>query len=129
MVSNLKRKKLLYLFFGIFAIAFSIFMLIKQFEVTVSCVPNEDNSAVQMIAQNATIDEITLKYNNGILQVEPESKQLSINDKGVEYIRVHYTDRNNNQHHVDFEIVVSEYNAISVSKLNAVGQQIEFHTY
>ena len=113
MVSNLKRKKLLYLFFGIIAIAFSIFMLIKQFEVTVSCVPNEDNSAVQMIAQNATIDEITLKYNNGILQVEPESKQLSINDKGVEYIRVHYTNRNNNQHYVDFDIVVSEYNAMA----------------
>ena len=125
----MKRKKLLYLFFGIFAIAFSIFMLIKQFEVTVSCVPNEDNSFVQMIAKNATIDEITLKYNNGILQVEPESKQLSINDKGVEYVRVHYTDRNNNQHYVDFEIVVSEYNAISVSKLNALGQQIEYHTY
>ncbi len=129
MVNYLKRKKLLYVFFGFLVTAFGIFMLINQFEATVSCVPNEDNSAVQMIAKYATIDEIALKYNNGILQVEQGSQLLSIHGEGVEYVRVYYTDRKSTQHHVEFEIVVSEYNTISVSKLNALGQQIEYHTY
>ncbi len=110
-------------------IAFGIYTLINQFEDTVSCIPNEDKSAVQLISKYVTIDEIALKYNNGVLQVEQGLQVLSIHGKGAEYIRVYYTDRKSTQHHVDFEIVVSEYNAISVSKLNALGQQIEFHTY
>ena len=125
----MKRKKLLYVVFGLLVAAVGIFILINQFEATVSCVPNEDNSAVQVITRNATIDEIALKYNNGLLQVEQGLQLLSIHGEGVEYVSVYYTDRKSTQYHVDFEIVVSEYNAISVSKLNAVGQQIEFHTY
>ncbi|MCD8086128.1 MAG: hypothetical protein LUF28_07385 [Clostridiales bacterium] len=128
-MNDLRRKKWLYLFFGLPVIVFGIFMSIKQFEATVSCVPDEDNSAVQMIAKHAAIDEITLKYDNGILQVEQGLQLLSIHGEGVEYVRVYYTDRKSTRHYVDFEIVVSEYNAISVSKLNALGQQTEYHTY
>lgn len=129
MVNHLKRKQIVAVSLGFLMIAFCAFMLMKQFEVTVSCVPNEDNSAVKIIAKNVTIDEIALKYNSGILQVEQGTQLLSINGKGVEYVRVYYTDRNNNQHYVDFAIVVSEFNAVSISKLNALGLEIEFHTY
>ncbi len=115
--------------FGLLVAAIGIFMLMNQFKATVSCVPNEDHSAVQLIAKYAAIDEIDLKYNDGILQVEQGLQLLSIHGEGVEYVRVYYTDRKRTQRHVDFEIVISENNAIGVSKLNAIGQQIEYHTY
>lgn len=128
-VSYMKCKKTLYVVVAFLMTVFGIFMLINHFEATVSCVPNEDNSAIQMITKYVTIDEIDLKYNNGILQVEQGLQLLSIHSEGVEYVRVYYTDRNSTKHHVDFEIVISENNAIGVSKLNALGQQIEYHTY
>ncbi len=129
MVSYMKCKKTLYVVVAFLMTVFGIFMLINHFEATVSCVPNENNSAIQMISKYVTIDEIDLKYNNGILQVEQGLQLLSIHSEGVEYVRVYYTDRNSTKHHVDFEIVISENNAIGVSKLNALGQQIEYHTY
>ena len=82
-----------------------------------------------MIAKYATIDEIALKYNNGILQVEQGSQLLSIHGEGVEYVRVYYTNRKNIQRFVDFEIVVSQYNTVSITKYNSVGQQVDYNAY
>lgn len=116
-------------FLGVLAIALGAFVIMKGFQETVLCIPNDNKSAVQITAKNVTIEEITLKYNSGVLHPEENSQLLSINDVGVEYVRVYYRDHSNNQSHVEFEIVVSEFNAVSITKLNALGQQIDFHTY
>ena len=61
----MKRRKLLYTFLGFLALIFGAFALMKQWEVKVSCVPNEERTAICLIAQNAQIDAITLKYDAG----------------------------------------------------------------
>lgn len=96
---------------------------------TVLCIPNKDNSRIQISAQAGTIDNVRLKYNSGILQLEDQSWILNVKDNGVEYVRVHYTDSENNQHFIDFEIVISEPNSVCISKLNELGQQIEYNVY
>lgn len=128
-MSYLKRCRSFVVFFAFIVIGFGIFLLIKQFKVSVLCVPNEENLSIQIVAENAEINGISLKYNNGLLRLDEGAQTLTINGEGTEYIRVYYIDCNNRQHYLDFEIVVSEGNAISISKLNALGQQIEYHTY
>ena len=46
---------MLYAVFGFLVAAFDIFILIDQFEATVSCVPDDNDSVVQMIAKNVLI--------------------------------------------------------------------------
>ena len=125
----MKRKKYVVLFLVLSVIALLSLVLIRQATPSVSCVPNEDNSAVQITVKNAKIGEITLKYNNGILQTEQGSQLLSIHGEGVEYVRVYYTNRKNIQRFVDFEIVISQYNTVSITKFNSVGQQVDYNAY
>ena len=54
---------------------------------------------------------------------------MSIHGEGVEYVRVYYTNRKNIQRFVDFEIVVSQYNTVSITKYNSVGQQVDYNAY
>ena len=63
------------------------------------------------------------------MQTEQGSQLLSIHGEGVEYVRVYYTNRKNIQRFVDFEIVVSQYNTVSITKYNSVGQQVDYNAY
>lgn len=96
----------------------------------ISCVPNDNKTVLEVKTNNATLDYITLKYDNGILQCEDRSNYtLQIKAEGIEYISVYYTDYKGEQHSTDFEIVISQYNSIAISKLNGLGQQVDFKTY
>ena len=89
----MERRKLLYTVLGLLALIFGAFALMKQWEVKVSCVPNEERTAIRLIAQNAQIDAITLKYDDGFLQLKQETGELSIRGCGTEYVRIDYLDR------------------------------------
>ena len=107
-------------FLGVLAIVLGSLVIMRGFQETVVCIPNDNKSTVYITAKNVTIEEITLKYDNGVLCPEQNLELLHINNVGVEYVRVYYRDHNNNRTHVDFEIVVSEFNAVSITKLNAL---------
>lgn len=79
----MKRRKLLYTFLGLLALVFGVFALMKQWEAKVSCVPSEERTAIRLIAQNAQIDAITLKYDDGFLQLKQETGELSIRGCGT----------------------------------------------
>ena len=116
----MKRRKLLYTFLGLLALIFGAFALMKQWEVKVSCVPNEERTAICLIAQNAQIDAITLKYDDGFLQLKQETGELSIRGCGTEYVRIDYLDRSGEQYHTDFKIDASA-NSLLIARLNAAG--------
>ena len=116
----MKRRKLLYTFLGLLALIFGAFALMKQWEVKVSCVPNEERTAICLIAQNAQIDAITLKYDDGFLQLKQETGELSIRGCGTEYVRIDYLDRSGERHHTDFKIDASA-NSLLIARLNAAG--------
>lgn len=116
----MKRRKLLYTFLGLLALIFGAFALMKQGEVKVSCVPNEERTAIRLIVQNAQIDAITLKYDDGFLQLKQETGELSIRGCGTEYVRIDYLDRSGERHHTDFKIDASA-NSLLIARLNAAG--------
>ncbi len=105
----------------------SIYM--RYTSASILCIPNENRTRIDVIAENATITEIALKYDNGILHINDEETSLQINSEGTEYIRVYYLDRSKGQHYVDFEIVISQYHSITISEMNALGQQVNYHNY
>lgn len=116
----MKRRKLLHTFLGLLALIFGAFALMKQWEAKVSCVPNEERTAIRLIAQNAQIDAITLKYDDGFLQLKQETGELSIRGCGTEYVRIDYFDRSGERHHTDFKIDASA-NSLLIARLNAAG--------
>ena len=116
----MKRRKLLYTFLGLLALIFGAFALMKQWEAKVSCVPNEERTAIRLIAQNAQIDAITLKYDDGFLQLKQETGELSIRGCGTEYVRIDYLDCSGERHHTDFKIDASVHSLL-IARLNAAG--------
>lgn len=116
----MKRRKLRYTFLGLLALIFGVFALMKQGEAKVSCVPNEERTAIRLIVQNAQIDAITLKYDDGFLQLKQETGELSIRGCGTEYVRIDYLDRSGEQHHTDFKIDASAHSLL-IARLNAAG--------
>ena len=116
----MKRRKLLYTFLGLLALIFGAFALMKQWEVKVSCVPNEERTAIRLIVQTAQIDAITLKYDDGFLQLKQETGELSIRGCGTEYVRIDYLDRSGERQHTDFKIDASAHSLI-IARLNAAG--------
>ena len=116
----MKRRKLLYTFLGLLALIFGAFALMKQWEAKVSCVPNEERTAICLIVQNAQIDAITLKYDDGFLQLKQETGELSIRGCGTEYVRIDYLDCSGERHHTDFKIDASAHSLL-IARLNAAG--------
>ena len=124
----MKRRKRLYAILGFLALIFGTFALMKQGEAKVSCVPNEERTAIRLIAQNAQIDAITLKYDDGFLQLKQETGELSIRGCGTEYVRVDYLDRSGERYHTDFKIDASEHSLL-IARLNAAGIEEESRAY
>ena len=116
----MKRRKRLYAILGILALVFGTFALMKQGEAKVSCVPNEERTAIRFVVQNAQIDAVTLKYDDGFLQLKQETGELSIRGCGTEYVRIDYLDRSGERYHTDFKIDASA-NSLLIARLNAAG--------
>lgn len=116
----MKRRKRLYAILGILALVFGTFALMKQGEAKVSCVPNEERTAICLVAQNAQIDAVTLKYDDGFLQLKQETGEMSIRGCGTEYVRIDYLDRSGERYHTDFKIDASA-NSLLIARLNAAG--------
>ena len=81
-----------------------------------------------MIAKNAQIDAITLKYDDGFLQLKQETGELSIRGCGTEYVRIDYLDRSGERHHTDFKIDASAHSLL-IARLNAAGIEEESRAY
>ena len=124
----MKRRKRLYAILSLLALIFCAFALMKQGEAEVSCVPNEERTAIRLIAQNAQIDAVTLKYDDGFLQLERETGELSIRGCGTEYVRIDYLDRSGERHHTDFKIDASAHSFL-IARLNAMGIEEESRAY
>ena len=124
----MKRRKRLYAILGLLALVFGTFALMKQGEAKVSCVPNEERTAIRLVAQNAQIDAITLKYDDGFLQLEQETGELSIRGCGTEYVRIDYLDRSGERYHTDFKIDASAH-SLFIARLNAAGLEEESRAY
>ncbi len=124
----MKRRKRLYAILGILALVFGTFALMKQGEAKVSCVPNEERTAICLVAQNAQIDAVTLKYDDGFLQLKQETGEMSIRGCGTEYVRIDYLDRSGEQYHTDFKIDASA-NSLLIARLNAAGIEEESRAY
>ena len=124
----MKRRKRLYAILSLLVLIFCAFALMKQGEAKVSCVPNEERTAIRFVAQNAQIDAITLKYDDGFLQLERETGELSIRGCGTEYVRIDYLDRSGERHHTDFKIDASA-NSLLIARLNAAGIEEESRAY
>ena len=124
----MKRRKRLYAILGILALVFGTFALMKQGEAKVSCVPNEERTALCLFAQNAQIDAVTLKYDDGFLQHKQETGEMSFRGCGTEYVRIDYLDRSGEQYHTDFKIDASA-NSLLIARLNAAGIEEESRAY
>ena len=124
----MKRRKRLYAILGILALVFGTFALMKQGEAKVSCVPNEERTAICLVAQNAQIDAVTLKYDDGFLQLKQETGEMSIRGCGTEYVRIDYLDRSGERHHTDFKIDASAHSLL-IARLNAAGIEEESRAY
>lgn len=124
----MKRRKRLYAILGILALVFGTFALMKQGEAKVSCVPNEERTAICLVAQNAQIDAVTLKYDDGFLQLKQETGEMSIRGCGTEYVRIDYLDRSGERYHTDFKIDASA-NSLLIARLNAAGIEEESRAY
>ena len=124
----MKRRKRLYAILGILALVFGTFALMKQGEAKVSCVPNEERTAICLVAQNAQIDAVTLKYDDGFLQLKQETGEMSIRGCGTEYVRIDYLDRSGERYHTDFKIDASAHSLL-IARLNAAGIEEESRAY
>ena len=124
----MKRRKRLYAILGFLALIFGTFALMKQGEAKISCVPNEERTAIRLVAQNAQIDAVTLKYDDGFLQLKQETGELSIRGCGTEYVRIDYLDRSGERYHTDFKIDASA-NSLLIARLNAAGIEEESRAY
>ena len=124
----MKRRKRLYAILGLFALIFGAFALMKQGEAKVSCIPNEERTAIRLVAQNAQIDAVTLKYDDGFLQLKQETGELSIRGYGTEYVGIDYLDRSGERRHTDFKIDASA-NSLLIARLNAAGIEEESRAY
>ena len=124
----MKRRKRLYAILGLFALIFGAFALMKQGEAKVSCIPNEERTAIRLVAQNAQIDAVTLKYDDGFLQLKQETGELSIRGYGTEYVVIDYLDRSGERRHTDFKIDASA-NSLLIARLNAAGIEEESRAY
>lgn len=124
----MKRRKRLYAILGILALVFGTFALMKQGEAKVSCVQNEERTAICLVAQNAQIDAVTLKYDDGFLQLKQETGEMSIRGCGTEYVRIDYLDRSGERYHTDFKIDASA-NSLLIARLNAAGIEEESRAY
>ena len=124
----MERRKLLYAFLGLLALVFGAFALMKQGEAKVSCVPNEERTAIRFVVQNAQIDAVTLKYDDGFLQLKQETGELSIRGCGTEYVRIDYLDRSGERHYTDFKIDASAHSLL-IARLNAAGIEEESYAY
>ena len=124
----MERRKLLYAFLGLLALVFGTFALMKQGEAKVSCVPNEERTAICLVAQNAQIDAVTLKYDDGFLQLKQETGEMSIRGCGTEYVGIDYLDRSGERRHTDFKIDASAH-SLFIARLNAAGIEEESRAY
>ena len=124
----MKRRKRLYAILSLLVLIFCAFALMKQGEAKVSCVPNEERTAIRLVAQNAQIDAVTLKYDDGFLQLERETGELSIRGCGTEYVRIDYLDRSGGRRHTDFKIDASAHSLL-IARLNAMGIEEESRAY
>ena len=124
----MKRRKRLYAILSLLVLIFCAFALMKQGEAKVSCVPNEERTAIRLVAQNAQIDAVTLKYDDGFLQLERETGELSIRGCGTEYVRIDYLDRSGGRRHTDFKIDASAHSLL-IARLNAAGIEEESRAY
>lgn len=97
----------------------------------IECVLDSEQGKLLLYSNNAIIQEVTLKYNTGIVQYEKTENSFRICNKGTEYVRVDYMNEASVRKYVTFEIIISDADLlqISVSRYNMMGIQEEHHAY